>query len=137
MKFPYSFLRSPSGHPIVPVLMEQGGQRRLISGLLDTGADVTLIPYRHALGLGVVLGLPRTIGTATGQLVSYRPGMVTLELRSISEAIRWRSEVGFTAAALSIPLFGDAGFLEFFRSEFDGELREAEFTPKLKLPRIA
>ncbi len=61
----------------------------------------------------------------------------TLELRSVTETIRWRIEVGFIAASLSIPLLGDKGFLEFFRCTLDGELRKVELTPKLNLPRIA
>jgi hypothetical protein len=44
--------------------------------------------------------------------------------------------VGFTTAALAVPVFGDAGFLEFFRSDFDGQLREVELTPKENLPRV-
>lgn len=137
MKFPYTILITPKDRPIIPVLLEQGGRRRLAHGLLDTGADVTLLPYRLALMLGVSLGQTARIGTATGQSVSYRLGTVTLEIRSLTDTIRWRAAVGFTAAPLSIPLFGDEGFLEFFRSDFDGELREADLTPKPNLPRIA
>ena len=137
MKFPYTMLGSSRDHPIVPVLIDQGRKRRLLLGLLDTGADVTLMPYRVSLALGVMLGPPNTVGTATGQQISYRPGAITLELRCALETVRWRAEVGFTAAPLSIPLFGDKGFLEFFRCEFDGQLREVELTPKSNLPRIS
>ena len=135
MKFPYNFLRSSRGHPIVPVIVESGGRRQIVVGLLDTGADVCLLPYRKSLELGVSLGAPRTIGTATGQRISCRPGVVTLELRSTTETIRWRGEVGFTAAPLSVPIFGDCGFLEFFHNAFDGQLREVELTPRPNLPR--
>ena len=137
MNFPYTILLTPSDRPIVPVFLEQNDRRLLTHGLLDSGADTVLLPYRSALNLGVMLGPPRTIGTATGHLVSYRPGTITLELRCALETIRWRAEVGLTAAPLSIPLFGDKGFLEFFRSEFDGQLREVELKPKGNLPRIS
>jgi len=134
MRFPYSTLLSSRDRPIIPVLVEGLGLRRLIRGLLDTGSDVTLLPYRLALDLGVALGPSRQIGTATGQAVTYRLGHVTLELRSESETIRWRAEVGFTAASLSVPVFGDQGFLEFMVSTFDGELRAAELFAKGNIP---
>jgi hypothetical protein len=117
------------------VIVEHGGRRQVVIGLLDTGADVCLLPYRKSHELGVMLGAPRTIGTATGQSVSYRPGALTLEIRSATETVRWRAEVGFTAAPLSVPVFGDRGFLEYFRSEFDGQFREIELTPKPNIPR--
>ena len=98
MRFPYTTLFSSKDRPIVPVILEQQTRRRIIRGLLDTGADVTLLPYKVALDLGVSLGTQHKIGTATGQSISYRPGTITLELRTVSETVRWRAEVGFTAA---------------------------------------
>lgn len=98
---------------------------------------MTLFPYQLALELGVRLGASGRIGTATGHAVKYRLGRVVLELRSVTETIRWQATVGFTAAPLVFPLFGDQGFLEFFRCTFDGERREVELTPKSNLPRVA
>lgn len=136
MRFPYTVVRSPKDRPIIPVFVERG-DRRLILGILDTGADLTLLPYRVALELGVMLGRSQKISTATGQRIDYRPGKVCLEIRSRSETIRWRTEVGFTAAELKVPVFGDKGFLEFFLSAFDGQLREVLLTPRPNLPRLA
>jgi hypothetical protein len=137
MKFPYAFLFGSRDRPIVPVLMQGTGLRRLIRGLVDSGSDVTLLPYRLALDLGVALGPPRQIGTATGQAVTYRAGQVILELRSETETYRWTAEVGFTAAQLSVPVFGDQGFLQFMLSTFDGQLRETTLTPTSNMPIVA
>ena len=43
--------------------------------------------------------------------------------------------VAFAPKRTSYPLLGFGGFLQFFRSEFDGNAEEFELTPNHLLPR--
>lgn len=57
-QFPYSAIQSNRGEvvlrPLLPVSLIYGGNSRQITGLLDTGADVNVLPYHLGLELGAI-----------------------------------------------------------------------------------
>jgi predicted aspartyl protease len=101
-----------------------------IHGLLDTGADDTLFSEHVATHLGIDLS-NAAIGhakTATLMSVPVRYAQVTLRLTDGAERREWPAWVGFTSAKLHHPLFGFAGFLQFFTATFHGDREEVELT---------
>ena len=40
--------------PLLPLSLQYGDQRRDVTGLLDTGADVNVLPFRLGLELGAI-----------------------------------------------------------------------------------
>jgi hypothetical protein len=102
----------------------------LQQGLLDTGSDDTVFPERVAARIGVDLTTAPT-GEASGvgggkALLRYAE--VTLRLSDGREHRQWTARVGFTSALLRRPLFGFAGFLQFFTACFHGDREEVELT---------
>lgn len=105
-------------------------------GLLDTGADDTVFPIAVASSIGLDLtnaptGRASGVGAAVG-LLSF--AIVTLRITDGKEFCEWPARVGFTTATLKRPLMGFAGFLQFFRAVFDGDLEEVELTTNRKYP---
>lgn len=98
--------------------------------LVDTGADDTVFPEVIAQSAGIDLaGAP----SATMAGIASRPQViryayVTLRLTDGAEFREWPSWVGFTSARLIRPIFGFAGFLQFFTATFHGDREEVELT---------
>lgn len=57
-QYPYVAVRNLQGQaglrPLLPITLQNGGQQRESYGLLDTGADVNVLPYELGLDLGCV-----------------------------------------------------------------------------------
>ena len=120
----YSFMRVSDEvvRPIIPVIFEGPRERNIQDGLLDTGADRTILPERQARRLGVTLpaepdGIARAAG---GGALEYRLAEVTIELRAAGQIVRWKASVGFTEQPIAITHLGYRGFPEFFHSTFQG-----------------
>lgn len=99
-------------------------------GLLDTGSDETVFPERLAALMGVdlthaLIGEASGVGGGTALL---RYAEVVLRLSDGREHRQWTARVGFTSAPLKRPLFGFAGFLQFFSATFHGDREEVELT---------
>jgi hypothetical protein len=60
--------------------------------------------------------------------VPLRYAEVTLRITDGQEHREWQAWVGFTASRLRRPLLGFAGFLQFFESNFQGDLEQVELT---------
>jgi hypothetical protein len=96
--FPYTILKNALGElisrPILPVVLSNGNPSVTASGLLDSGADVNVLPY----GLGIALGplwenQPNTM-QLSGNLANFetRPVIVFLQfgdLPVIDTAFVW------------------------------------------------
>ena len=97
-------------------------------GLLDTGADDTVFPERLAALMGVDLTNAPTGGASgvAGGTALLRYAEVVLRLSDGREQREWTARVGFTSSPLRRPLFGYAGFLQFFTATFHGDLEEVE-----------
>jgi hypothetical protein len=124
--------------PMVAVLLEGPAGRRLIDGLLDSGADRTIFPGREASAIG--LGLPSNpdgmIRTASGVPINYRLAEVILELRSAGLSVRWKVAVAFAEDPLTLVHLGYRGFLEYFHSTFLGPEKKVVLDPRPTLPRV-
>jgi hypothetical protein len=140
MRFPYKHISLPSPaialggrwvrpRPIVGVTIIGPADSRLQEGLLDTGADDTVFPQNLAALLGIDLthapvGQSRT---ATLTNVAIRFAHVSLRLTDGAERREWPAWVRFTPA-IHRPLFGFAGFLQFFTATFHGDREHVELT---------
>jgi hypothetical protein len=146
MQFPYKaiFLRSPAialggrwqrPRPIVCATLIGPTDSRLQEGLLDTGADDTVFPHSLAALIGVDLrNAPfGQSSTANRGLVTVRYAQVILRLSDGVERREWRTYVGFSPT-IHRPLFGFAGFLQFFTATFHGDREQVELTVNALYP---
>jgi hypothetical protein len=85
------------------------------------GIDLTNAPASAAVGVGRVRA-------------TLRYAEVVLRLTDGREHREWPARVGFTAAPLPRPLFGFAGFLQFFTAIFHGDLEQVELTVNRSYP---
>jgi hypothetical protein len=60
--------------------------------------------------------------------------MVQLMITDGVETFEWTATVAFVSARLHYALLGQAGFLQFFSAEFDGEAHVVTLTPKPSFP---
>jgi len=100
-----------------------------LEGLVDTGADDTLVPERFLSRLGVIIapGDYAMIGgiDGTGSLVRY--GTIDLAIPELNGGYRWSARVGFHPGEKLI--LGHNGFLEYFTSKFNGRGRHLTLMP--------
>lgn len=148
MKFPYLAVatkqpvpslggRQVRHRPVIAVLLGGTTSPQLRDGLLDTGADDTVFSDAVASALGVDLSLAekRSIALAgRPQPVICRYVQVQIRISDGIETFEWPSTVGFVAARLHYALLGQAGFLQFFSSDFDGDAHFVTLTPKPSFP---
>lgn len=84
-QFPYVAVRNTSGEvglrPLLPITLHYGEHKREASGLLDTGADVNVLPYQLGIELGGVWDNQRTSIQLSGNLANYSARGIILEAR--------------------------------------------------------
>jgi hypothetical protein len=137
VRFPYLERRPGTFRPHVAVVVRSPHKTALADGLLDTGADRTVLTPKIATRLGLDFdALPGqyVIQSATGHDVQCKLVQLVLELRRDGQAVSWAADVAVTKAPLQSALWGMKGFLEFFRAEFDGPGRAVTLTPGLNFP---
>jgi hypothetical protein len=123
--------------PVVAVMLTGTVTPQLRDGLPDTGADDTVFSEAVAAALGVDLshGELRSISLAgRPQPLLCRYAAVHLRISDGIETFEWPATVGFVAARLQYALLGQAGFLQFFGADFDGEAHCVSLTPKSCFP---
>jgi hypothetical protein len=141
MRFPYTPLRVAR-----PVWTLGGRQTRLQPlltvalvgptatlaqrGLLDSGADDTVFPEALAplIGLDLSTAVVGEVTGVSGSSVAVRFAEVKLRLTDGIEFREWPARVAFAATPMRRPLFGFAGFLQFFDVVFRGAAEEVELT---------
>ena len=136
MRFP-TMLRRQIARPIITLHLEASNGNRVFSDVLvDTGADVTLLPVDLADSLNIDLSLlPEVTATsAIGGECRYRQCDLSLELRRFPDVIRWRATIGFTERVMSYGILGTRGFFEFFRLEYDARAGFVFVEPSGPLP---
>lgn len=113
--------------PIISVSVIGPTSTRPVFGRLDTGADDTIFPDRFAALIGVDLaGAPHGQATTADMTpVSVRYAQVTLRATDGVERREWPAWVAF-APGIYGPLFGFAGFLQFFPATFHGDYERVE-----------
>jgi Retroviral aspartyl protease len=124
--------------PVLAVRLAGANHTSLVDGLLDTGADETVFEEWNAAVVGVDLRqAPERLVALAGRPQPIRCRYAPVQLRitdGMQETYEWTAMVGFVTGRLHYGLLGQAGFLQYFRADFDGETREVILTPKPSLP---
>jgi len=149
MKFPYiqATVKIPipslgGGHtrprPIIAARVVGPTGTQLIDGLLDTGSDDTVLEEWVAILIGLDLSqaIHRDIGLV-GRVQPVRVKYTAVRLRitdGSQQLYEWPAVIGFTPTKLRYHLlryhlFGYAGFLQFFNTDFRGDDCEVTLTP--------
>jgi hypothetical protein len=80
----------------------------------------------------------RSLATSAWSAAFIQCGSTTtVQLRitdGSQEVYEWPAIVGFTTTRLRYPLFGFAGFLQYFNAEFRGDVGEVLVTPNASFP---
>lgn len=140
MKFfyrPYEVLSHPGrpavsiiNRPVIPIHVSGPTGSATVFGLLDTGADATLLPA----DLMPILGIdPDTTETAhfqgvDSQLVTAHYSHVDLEIRRGNRFHQWSADIGFLTGR-TVAILGHDGFLEHFKATFNSQLHHVTLTP--------
>ena len=106
-------------------------------GLLDTGADDTVFSDTAASAMGIDLSKAehRFVGLAgRPRPLSCYFARILLRISDGVETFEWPATVGFVAGKLHYSLLAQAGFLQFFSADFDGEGHVVTLTPKPSFP---
>jgi hypothetical protein len=124
--------------PIIAARVIGPTGNQLIDGLLDTGSDDTVLEEWVAglLGVDLTHAVHRDIGLV-GRVQPVRVTYAAVRLRitdGSQEIYEWPAVIGFTPTKLRYPLFGYAGFLQFFKTDFYGDDCEVILTPNKKFP---
>jgi len=118
--------------PVVPFRVTGPTGFLVRDGLLDTGADETVLEEWMAGYLGIDLsGTPEQPVNLVGRpgTIACRYATVELLITDFRETFRWSALVGFVPLKLQYQLLGQAGCLEFFDAEFRGPDRAVILTP--------
>ena len=139
MKFPYSSyeVEPTAAHadvsvvyrPVIPFRGIGKTDVAVFYGLLDTGADETVLPQAIADLIGVVVDPTQTsvATSASGELpIVY--GKVTLEIGKGKGRYRWQATVGVVNQPWQEAILGHAGFLHYFNAVFSWSKREVRLT---------
>ncbi len=129
MQFP-TRLKNNIRRPIIPIRVHANGLSVLTDALVDTGADVTILPMFVADRLGIDLSQTPEMSLvgALGGGGSYRSFELELELRRLPEAIRWKGQVGFADREMSFAFLETRGFFEFFKLTYDAKRELIDLT---------
>jgi hypothetical protein len=145
MKFPYRRCyvdpspTAPSGilyRPEMPLQIIGGAGAVDLCALVDPGSDDTLMPLNLGRKIGAVVDATQSwkMEGIGGQAVPVILGEVVLALTDGNQTFRWPAKVGlvdFADPKDEVVILGHAGFLDYFRVIFDGQMRalEIEVTP--------
>ena len=126
IQFPYTVtnpaLGESSGLPLLPLTLRHQQQSVLVSGLLDSGATVNVLPYAVGLQLGLVWSQQTVPVKLTGNLARYeaRGVILTAEVGAFAPV---RLAFAWTVSDEVPVLLGQTNFFQafdvcFFRSQF-------------------
>jgi hypothetical protein len=139
MQFRYTEVKSGLFRPLLSFVIWGPAGPVWTDGLLDSGADRTVLTPDLAKRLGInirKLAPELHIASATGQRLRCRIVTVPLELWRNRNRICWRAEVAVATSAIQRSHWGFKGFLEFFRTTFDGPKRTFTLKPGVNLPAM-
>lgn len=111
--------------PVIPIRITGNNGTAVFYGLLDTGADETLLPSKIAdlVGIKVDESQASTVMSASGEMkVAY--GKVMIEVGHGKQRYGWRATVGIVQQPWQEALLGHIGFLRYFDATFMGAKRE-------------
>jgi len=113
--------------PVIPIGITGEAGTAVFYGLLDTGADETLLPKKVAdlIGIKANTSQTSTVMSASGEMtVSY--GRVTIEIGHGRQKYRWGAIVGIVEQPWQEALLGHIGFLRYFDVTFLGAKQEVK-----------
>ena len=123
--------------PLLAVRITGPTGSRLRDGLLDTGADETILDPTVAPQIGVDLskGVEREVNLVGRGVIRCRYAPVQLRITDgVAETYEWDTIVGFAPFPILRCLLGFAGFLQFFDADFRGGDLEVILQPNATFP---
>jgi hypothetical protein len=98
-------------------------------GLLDTGADETVLPAFLIERIGVDLdpGAEAQFRGVGGQTVTVTYGRVQIEVGRGHQSYQWSAMLAFLQGS-NMAILGHAGFLQYFTATFNGHRRHVTLT---------
>lgn len=125
--------------PEIPIEIAGASGTMVLSALVDTGADNTILPLSVAVSLQIPVHEAQ--GTQAkvfgGQQVRLFSGEVDFQLRQGDELLCWSAGVQFFDFAdpnEETAVLGHAGFLDYFTATFDGLDAILTLVPNTDLP---
>lgn len=134
MKFKYSQYPAPNGKSIyrasVPILFKHGSSIFYTEGIIDSGADYTILPIEVAGELNIKLESKKKatfLGAGSNPFTVYEsPVKIQHLLRQNGfRSIQWESIVYFAESQPGV-LLGNFGFLDRLKVTLDGTKKEVE-----------
>jgi hypothetical protein len=135
-RFAYQAVRNAHGvlvpRPLLPLVLHHGNQSTEAIGLLDSGADVNVLPYNIGLELGAVWSEQMTAVTLSGNLAAHeaRGLLLTAQIGQIAPT---RLAFAWTRIEHVPLILGQVNFFMeydvcFFRARSSFEVRPARAT---------
>src|SRR5689334_21531685 len=130
-RFPYSRLRGAFGNvllrPLLPVIIFNDERTMTVTGLVDTGADINVLPYTVGLELGAVWQSQPKVASISGNLAQYEARGIVLEV-SIADFLPVALASGWVRAHNAPLILGQVNFFTefdvcFFQSQNVFEVR--------------
>lgn len=124
--------------PEVTVVIHGSHASKSYVGLVDTGADYTLVPVAVAESLGIAMfeNLGADAESFGGHALQTRYGRVVFELPDEQRRLKWEAMALFHESENETLLLGHVGFLHYFTATFDGMRMELTLTPTDDFPHL-
>jgi hypothetical protein len=122
--------------PIIEIEVAGPLDSRIVDGLIDSGADETILPSSIASDIGIDLS-HSPMGTnrgITGDQLSLSYAEVTLALFDGTSIWQWPAMVGFHTLASKRAILGFAGFLQFMTTTMEGDFEVGRIQPNSLFP---
>ena len=116
-RFPYVPVQHARGEmtlrPLLPITLSYRGKSANVVGLLDTGADVNVLPYQIGIVLGAVWSEHTTAIELSGNLANY-PARGIIITATVSQFAPVRLALAWTQAEHVPLLLGQVNFFMEF-----------------------
>ncbi|MCA9093708.1 MAG: hypothetical protein KDA68_09495 [Planctomycetaceae bacterium] len=120
---------------MIPIQVRGATGSASILGMLDTGADITLLPAELLPLIGTSFDVERTVeinGVGGEPLIAHFAN-VELSLGYQEQLYRWTAQVGFLEGR-TVALLGHAGFLNYFTATFNGNQKRVTLRVNKRFP---
>ncbi|MEO8607774.1 MAG: hypothetical protein ABI690_07840 [Chloroflexota bacterium] len=128
--FPYSQVRNALGEtawrPILPLRLTHEQRTLQVAGLIETGADVNVMPYRIGLELGAVWEEQGRQVEVSGKFSNYEAREIVLSAHIAPFDLEVRLAFAWTRAVYVPLLLGQVNFLKLFKVCYLGFQNEFE-----------
>ena len=128
--------RSTLFRPLIPITLIGPGGTQLLEGLIDSGADGTLVPEFAATNMGVDLTMApaETTRGIGGVRITARYVDVIMRIADLHEQREWSALVGFAPLTKRSAILGHAGFLQYFTTVLHGDFEMVELAVNALYP---